>query len=117
MNHSGHREDGAKGVSFPLKSLCVLCGEFIFLLLAGALLLAPGVARGQARGQDSQTVKRDHRLRYDIKLAINFDDRTYTGVEQVHWVNHGDRPASTIFFHLYSNMRPPAYLTPTPNDA
>jgi hypothetical protein len=118
MNHSGHREDGAKGVSFPLKSLCVLCGEFIFLLLAGALLLAPGVARGQARGQDSQTVKRDHRLRYDIKLAINFDDRTYTGVEQVHWVNHGDRPASTIFFHLYPNMRPPDYVTPTQkNDA
>ncbi|HEX3084943.1 MAG TPA: hypothetical protein VHP99_10500, partial [Pyrinomonadaceae bacterium] len=83
-------------------------------MLAGALLLAPGVARGQ----DSQTVKRDHRLRYDIKLAINFDDRTYTGVEQVHWVNHGDRPASTIFFHLYPNMRPPDYVTPTQkNDA
>src|SRR5580765_2554589 len=114
MNHSGHREDGAKGVSFPLKSFCVLCGEFIFLLLAGVLLLAPGVARGQ----DSQTVKRDHRLRYDIKLAINFDDRTYTGLEQVHWVNHGDRPASTIFFHLYPNMRPPDYVTPTQkNDA
>jgi hypothetical protein len=78
------------------------------------LLLAPVTARSQNR----QTAARDKRLRYELKLAINFDERTYTGIEQVHWVNRGDRATSTIFFHLYPNMRPPDYVAPTQkNDA
>jgi len=114
MNHRGHREDGTTGLFLSGKSLCVLCGEFIVLLLAGALLLAPIAARNQ----DRQPTTRDKRLRYDLKLAINFDERTYFGTEQVHWVNHGDHATSTIFFHLYPNMRPPDYVTPTQkNDA
>jgi hypothetical protein len=83
-------------------------------LLAGALLLTPIAARNQAR----QPATRDKRIRYDLKLAFNFDERTYVGVEQVHWVNHGDHGTSTIFFHLYPNMRAPDYVAPTQkNDA
>ena len=114
MNYRGHREGSRRGSLLSCKFLCVLSGESIFFLLAAALLLAPNVARGQ----DRQTTGREKRIRYDLKLAINFDDRTYSGTEQVHWVNHGDRATSTIFFHLYPNMRPPEYVTPTQkNDA
>jgi hypothetical protein len=68
-----------------------------------------------ARAYGSEPEKR---IRYDIKLAINFDERTYTGTELVHWVNHGEHATSTIFFHLYSNMRLPDYVAPKQrNDA
>jgi hypothetical protein len=83
-------------------------------LLAVVLWLVPSAAHGQDRQPDA----RDKRLRYDLKLAIDFDERTYTGSEQVHWVNHGDRATSTIFFHLYPNIRPSDYVVPTQkNDA
>jgi hypothetical protein len=31
----------------------------------------------------------------------------------VRWVNRGDHPTSTLFFHLYPNVRIPGYLPPT----
>jgi cyclophilin family peptidyl-prolyl cis-trans isomerase len=110
MNHRGTQRKPHQRIVLTLRSLCA---QSVFLLVA-ALLLAPIVARGQ----DRRTATRENRLRYDLKLAINFDDRTYTGTEQVHWVNHGDRATSTIFLHLYPNMRLPDYVTPTQkNDA
>jgi len=42
---------------------------------------------------------------YKIDLKIDFDKLTYTGVERIRWVNHGEKPSSIIFFHLYSNLR------------
>jgi len=82
------------------------------------LLVALVLGVGIARAQDREPAGPEKRLRYEIKLAINFDERTYTGVEQVHWVNHGDHATSTVFFHLYPNMRPPDYVAPTQkNDA
>lgn len=51
------------------------------------------------------TEPRPERARYDIQLALDFDNRTYTGTERVTWVNHDNRPASVLYFHLYSNMR------------
>src|ERR1051325_3550758 len=114
MNHRGHREDKTTGLFLSCKSLCIFCDESLVLLLVALLLLAPIVARSQ----DRQANTRANQLHYDLKLAINFDDRTYTGTEQVHWVNRGDRATSTIFFHLYPNMRAPDYVTPTQkNDA
>lgn len=29
------------------------------------------------------------------------------------WINRGDHPTSTLFFHLYPNIRPPGYVPPT----
>src|SRR3954469_3485872 len=104
MNHRGHRENRLDGGYLYLRLLCVLCGKFMVCVWAVILLVAPIAA------QDRKTTTRDKRLRYDLKLEINFDDRTYTGTEQVHWVNHGDRATSTIFFHLYPNMRTPDYV-------
>jgi len=54
----------------------------------------------------------EKRIRYQIDLAIDFDNRTYAGTERVRWVNRGEHPASTLFFHLYPNMRTPDYVPP-----
>jgi Peptidase family M1 domain len=111
MNRRGPKESKAKGVRSPFKSLCIRCSKS-FVLLLTALLLAMSVVA------QNQTASSNKRLRYEIKLAINFDERTYTGTEVVHWVNKGDRATSTIFFHLYSNIRTPDYVAPTQkNDA
>lgn len=45
------------------------------------------------------------RTRYQIKLALDFDERAYTGTELVRWTNRDDQPASVLYFHLYPNMR------------
>jgi len=106
VNHSGA---GATRVSVG-NSACAPQGVSLAPLIVALLLIAPMV-----RAQNGDAKKR---LRYDIKIAINFDERTYTGSEQVHWVNHGDHATSTIFFHLYPNMRPPDYVAPAQrNDA
>ena len=94
-----------------LKSVCALGVKSIVSLLFTLLLIWPAIAGAQNR----ETGKR---IRYDLKLAINFDERTYTGTELVHWVNHGDHATSTIFLHLYPNIRPPDYVALTQrNDA
>src|SRR5215471_10926945 len=108
-----HRTAGRDRVSL-LKPVRALDRKSLVPLLVTLLLIGPAIARAQ----DREPAVPGKRLRYTIKLAINFDERTYTGTEQVHWVNHGDHSTSTIFLHLYPNMRPPDYMAPTQrNDA
>jgi aminopeptidase N len=45
------------------------------------------------------------RHEYKIDLKIDFDKRTYSGVERVRWINRGEKPTSVIYFHLYPNLR------------
>lgn len=52
------------------------------------------------QAQDSEK-----RIRYQIKLSLDFENRSYTATERVRWVNRGSRATSTLFFHLYSNVR------------
>ena len=80
------------------------------LLAAVAIVFA---CSGSFIFTSAQTERAPDRLRYQINLALDFDNRTYTGSERVHWVNRGEHPASTIFFHLYQNMRIPDYVPPT----
>jgi hypothetical protein len=42
---------------------------------------------------------------YKIDLKIDFDKRSYAGVERVRWINRGEKPTSVIYFHLYPNLR------------
>src|ERR1043166_1595496 len=82
--------------------LCVLCG-----------LVIPASAQTPKTGP-----KPGENINYQINLALDFDHSTYTGTEKVRWINRGDHPTSTLFFHLYPNMRPPGYVTSTAkNDA
>src|SRR5215831_2506468 len=108
-----HRTAGRDRVSL-LKPVPAFDRKSLVPLLVTLLLIGPAIARAQ----DREPAAPGKRLHYTIKLTINFDERTYTGTEQVRWVNHGDHATSTIFFHLYPNMRPPDYVAPTQrNDA
>ena len=79
-----------RALLLALAFLCVLCGENSF----------------------AQTAPSTERTRYDIQLSLDFDKRTYTGTERVRFVNRGSRTTSTLFFHLYSNVRVPGYVPP-----
>lgn len=48
------------------------------------------------------------RSSYRIRVALDFDNRSYAGVQRVRWINGDDRPASQIYFHLYSNKHAPS---------
>src|SRR5215831_5847892 len=103
-----HRTAGRDRVSL-LKPVPAFDRKSLVPLLVTLLLIGPAIARAQ----DREPAAPGKRLHYTIKLTINFDERTYTGTEQIHWVNHGDHSTSTIFLHLYPNMRPPDYMAPT----
>jgi hypothetical protein len=62
-------------------------------------------AAAASTAAQSSIEARQERARYDIHLALDFDARSYTGTERVRWVNEDNRPASVLYFHLYSNMR------------
>ena len=42
---------------------------------------------------------------YKIDFKIDFDKRSYTGIERVRWINRGEKPSSVLYFHLYPNLR------------
>ncbi len=54
---------------------------------------------------ESVNSKLAERPRYQIQLQLDVDSRSYTGSERVRWTNRGDRATSSLYFHLYSNMR------------
>ena len=81
----------------------VLC-----LLIGSAILFSISVAHPQTH----QPLPLEKRIRYQIHLALDFENRTYTGTERVRWVNRGDHTTSTLFFHLYPNVRMPGYTPP-----
>src|ERR1041384_1402888 len=123
MNHRGHggRQVGSKqkaerrmqkinlkfavfNLQFSIwfSFLCVLCGS----------LLPASAQNPKAEPKTGESIN------YPIKLALDFDNRTYTGTEKIRWINRGDHPTSTLFFHLYPNIRPPGYVVSTArNDA
>ncbi len=106
INHRGHRGTRSR-TQWPL-FLRVLCGNCSFVLLLVGLLTSTGPARAQTR----QPLTPEKRPRYQIKLALDFENRTYTGTERVRFVNRGEHPTSTLYFHLYPNVRVPGYAPP-----
>ena len=114
MNHRGHRgrvrqiESGVLPV-VPWRLLCVLCGKSFLVLVALLCVLCGETSFAQSQPQAQAS---NERHRYDIQLTLDFDKRTYTGTERVRFVNRGSRATSTLYFHLYSNLRVPGYLPP-----
>jgi hypothetical protein len=69
-------------------------------------LLFPCLLLARAALTKSQTV--DHALpthHYQIAIKLDFAARSYTGLENVRWINRDDHSASVVYFHLYSNLR------------
>jgi hypothetical protein len=79
------------------------------LLIVQALTVASSTAATKRRVlpvQQNETAKpKQQRPQYQIHLTLDFDNRSYAGSERVRWTNHGDHSTSTVFFHLYSNVR------------
>jgi hypothetical protein len=60
-----------------------------------------------------QTQTSEHPIHhYQIQLKLDFDARSFTGSENVRWVNRDDHSASVLYFHLYSNLRVPNNAAP-----
>jgi hypothetical protein len=90
---------------------------FIVALVACAFVIASSAQTRVATPTQTATPK--ERALYRIHLALDFDARTFAGTERVRWVNRDDRPTSTIYFHLYTNLRgsvaPAPRSTPAPS--
>ena len=83
------------------------------VLVLAAFFLSPAAPRNQTR----QPLTPDKRIHYQIQLALDYENRAYTGIEHVRWVNRGDHPTSNLFFHLYPNVRMPGYAPPPEKSA
>src|SRR6267378_7413888 len=92
-----------------LTSLYSYARVFTILIIAGFVSLGSAVGRNQSK----QPLPPEKRLRYQIHLTLDFESRTYNGTERVRWINRGDHPTATLFFHLYPNIRFSGYTPPT----
>ncbi len=110
INHRGHRgkPDTAERISVRALFLRVPCGKCSGLLIVAVLLLSTAATHAQTR----QPLAPEKRPRYQITLALDFENRTYTGTERVRFVNRGEHSISTLYFHLYPNVRVPGYAPP-----
>ena len=108
-----------------IRHLNALCnshfGLCLLLLLAATALAHAQVATPQPPPleQSAVTATTDAQAtsitRYQIKLQLDFDGRSYTGTERVRWTNRDTRAASALYFHLYANLRAVAQRnTPPP---
>ncbi|HEV8368461.1 MAG TPA: M1 family aminopeptidase [Pyrinomonadaceae bacterium] len=68
-----------------------------------AVVAAMNASSETTHAQDS--TKRTERNKYSIDLKIDFDRLSYSGSERVRWINHGEKPTSVLYFHLYPNLR------------
>ena len=107
FHHRGPRENLTKGASCSLwpPGLRVRGGKYPLVLIIATLFASFTAGQNQTR----QLRPLEKRIQYQIHLALDFENRTYTGTELVRWVNRGDHPTSTLFFHLYPNVRVPGY--------
>ncbi|MGH9871334.1 MAG: M1 family aminopeptidase [Pyrinomonadaceae bacterium] len=85
-------------------------GPQVFFICLFVLLSFPSTAQTQSR---QPTEIKQHR--YQIQLKLDFDARSYSGSERVLWINHGEHAAAVLYFHLYSNLRPPDLASPAVN--
>jgi hypothetical protein len=91
-------------------AFCILPSAFCFLVF---LCVLCGLVSSSSAQTTKEKPRSEKSISYQINLALDFDNRTYTGAEKVVWINRGEHPTSTLFFHLYPNMRPPGYTAPT----
>src|SRR5437016_4509550 len=95
----------ARGYTLPRLRRSWLATSVV-LIVAGLIALS-----AVAHSQTHQPIPPDQRLRYQIRLTLDFDNRAYNGTERVRFVNRGEHPTSTLFFHLYPNVRVPSGAT------
>jgi hypothetical protein len=78
--------------------VCAVLGSALWFSWFGPLVnLAHGQTATPATPQTPAT--------YDLAFDLNPEARSYTGTERLRWTNNDDRPAATLYFHLYPNLR------------
>ena len=107
--HKKHKR-GSAWTPESLFLFCAFCAFSWLVLLLSVLCGSTPLASAQT---PKAKPKLNENINYQISLALDFDNRTYTGTEKIRWINRGDHPTSTLFFHLYPNMRPPGYVAST----
>jgi hypothetical protein len=91
------------------------------LLLAASIAASAQNAASQSPASTQTAAQaQTERTRYRLNFQLDFDQRAYTGVERVRWVNRDNHAASVLYFHLYANLRAPlqrsAAPAPTPDE-
>jgi hypothetical protein len=76
----------------------------VLLAMTAITVVMVQQARPQSQSPSGATTPLE-RSRYEIDLRLNFEDRSYTGLERLRWVNPTDRSIAVLYFHLYSNLR------------
>ncbi|MDQ3753642.1 MAG: M1 family metallopeptidase [Acidobacteriota bacterium] len=102
MNDECGMMDEAKVFVF-YSSFRIHHSSFLLFMVFFCCSTLPVVAQALSSTQTADA--KTERTRYQIDLALDFDARTFTGVERVRWVNRDDRAASVLYFHLYANLR------------
>lgn len=73
--------------------------------LSATMVLGAVVMTALAQQLQGDQEKATERSRYQISLKLDFDGLAFSGSEKVRWINRDERPISTLYFHLYSNLR------------
>src|ERR1700687_3141601 len=93
-----------------------LTAPLVLLMILVAVASAEHGVRQSPASQEEASRTASRRPKYQINLALDFDHRSYKGSERVRWTNRGEHAVSSVFFHLYANVRtdqqPPARATP-----
>jgi len=85
-----------------------------YLLTSGVVIFAAILASSiTAQNQNRQPLPLEKRIHYTIHLTLDIENRAYAGTQRVRWVNRGEHATSTLYFHLYPNVRVPGYASPT----
>lgn len=95
--------------SFKSNRQLLLCVTTLVVLAIAASVeaqkLEPSTTQNSANDRERHS--------YTVDLEIDFENLTYKGVQRLRWINHNDKPASIVYFHLYPNVRVPEQQ-PTP---
>lgn len=78
---------------------------FLALALSTSVFWPIAATSASPRLQNAAAEEDQQRTKYEIKLNLDFSERSYLGSERVRWINRGDHATSILFFHLYSNLR------------
>lgn len=99
---------------------CRVCFVALILLVASSAAHAQNTASQPSASAQQSSPSPLERTRYQLSFQLDFDARTYTGMERVRWINRDNHAASVLYFHLYPNLRAPvqrsATPTPTPDE-
>jgi hypothetical protein len=74
-------------------------------VLCAVIIAASAISQQLGFAHDNAATPLAERHRYKIDLQIDFDHLSFSGDEHVRWINGTGKSTSTVYFHLYPNLR------------